>query len=152
MDANTLRNLFSENNAHKEEIYDKRADSFIGQVRQELIERYNREEWAKFTECTQLGISLYNTNRQFNNFKYGFGWVLVKETLEEDYEMPKFEEFFSDVDWKEGSYECCGFQEKEIIHLLKPFVKALQRKGFDVYFDEGNRCLIVAFDITENQK
>lgn len=152
MNANTLRNLFSEYNAHKEEIYDKRVDSFIGQVRQELAEIYEQGTWITFAECTQLGISLYNMNRSFKKFQYSFGWVLVRETLKEDYEKPTFEEFFSNVDWDKDHYECCGFQDKEIIHLLKPFVEALQRKGFDVYFDEGNECLIVAFNITENQK
>lgn len=152
VDANTFRNLFCENNAHREEIYDHQADRFLGQVHRELVERYDRGEWVAFTECTQLGISLYETNRQFDNFIYSFGWILVEETLAEKHGMPTFEEFFSKVDYEKESYECCGFQDEEINYFLKPFVEALQRKGFDVYFDEENRGLVVAFNIIDDQK
>lgn len=154
MDVNVLRDLFSEYNAHKEEILDKAADRFISKVRKDLEERYDSDRWAEFIGCTQLGISIEEIDKSFKDFKYHFGWILKGETLAQDYEMHIFNTFFFGCQM--GSIrkkcECSGYQGKEIETTLKPFVDALQRKGFEAYYDEGNQNLIVAFNIVDNKK
>lgn len=152
MDANVLQSLFCECDAHKEEIYDRAADRFLNEVHKALSEQYDNDEWAEFVGCTQLGISLQMVDKSFREFVYSFGWILKGETLEKDYEMQTFEEFLAEAKWNEGYYECCGYQDEDIATNLQLFVKALQRKKFEVYYDKDGRCLIVALNISYDQK
>lgn len=152
MDANVLQNFFCECDAHKGEIYDRAADRFLSEVYGELRNRYNNDEWAEFVGCTQLGISLQEVDPSFKEFMYSFNWILKGETLKKGYKMQTFEEFLAEAKWGEEYYECCGYQDKDIATNLQLFVKALQRKKFEVYYDKDGRCLIVALNISYDQK
>ncbi len=152
VDVDTLRNVFRENNAHREQLYDQRADQFISEVRQYLQSLYGKKNWISFSEATQLGITLRVENIMFDSFKFGIDWILCKQDLAKDYKMPKFKEFFAKADFKKKHYTCCIFEGRAIVTYLMPFIEALERKGFDVYFDKENSELVVAFNIVEDRK
>ena len=148
MTANDLRTLVKDYNSREEEIFDDVAENFVQQLRNELEKIMKEGKWASFVGCTTIGVSVTVINPLFLAFKLNVlgSWSLHHgKSYTKDYELVPFDRFIEEKNLKDVS-EISGFQDEDII-LLKPFVKALQRKGFECYVDEDNYQMVVAFDI-----
>lgn len=147
MKAKDLLELINTYNLRKEEIFDHCADLFISKVRNELEEIYNRGDWTRMVDVTQLGISLIRLSDNFQRLEFDIlsGYPMkFGQTMHDEFGFPTFQEFIESKGYEK--YELNGFQCEDIL-LIKPFYEALKRKGFECYVDTGNYQLVVALNI-----
>lgn len=150
MEAKDLLQLITTYNSHKEEIFNHCADMFVSKIRNELEAIYNRGDWARMVDVTQLGISLINLSDNFQKFEFHdiLSGYLMKfgQSMQDEFHFQTFQEFIEDENYKE--FELYNFQCEEILQI-QPFYEALKRKGFECYVDTGNYQLVVALNIKQ---
>lgn len=150
MEAKDLLQLITEYNSRKEEIFDRCADMFVSKVRNELEGIYNRGDWTRMVDVTQLGISVENLSDNFQKFEFHdilLGYLMkFGETIQDEFHLQTFQEFIENEDYKE--FDLYSFQNEEILQI-QPFYEALKRKGFECYVDTGNYQLVVALNIKQ---
>lgn len=147
MEAKDLSELINTYNSCKKELFDHCADLFISKVRNELEEIYNHGDWTRMVDITQLGISLTRLSENFQEFEFDIlsGYPMrFGETIHNEFGFRTFQKFIKSKEYED--FELNGFQGKDILQI-KPFYKALKRKGLECYVDMENRQLVVALNI-----
>ena len=148
MNANDFRTLIKNYQTTESDVFDKVTDNFLLEVKKELEDAFSRKH-TEFFGCSGFCISITLINPCFMAFKFGItSWTLYHgKTLSKDYDLYTFDEFIQKTNLNKDndsvrSLEIAGFQAEDII-LLKPFVDALKRKGFECFADPDNQELIV---------
>lgn len=151
MNANDFRTLVTNYTSNENEVFDKIADNFLIEAQKEFEKAIIDGTATDFFGASKICIAIHSINTFFLSFKLSVtGWNLHhNEDICEKCDIQTYDEFIAthDLSDVENDYhEFAGFQDVDII-LLKPFVKALQRKGFECYLADYDCSMLVAFDI-----
>lgn len=147
MNAENIRSIIKNYISTEDEVFTQIADDFLLKVKTELVSKI-----AEGTAITLFGsngfcISVSSINSNFSSFKFVLmSWALQHGKTLRDYDLITYDQYIEKTDLKARNPELAGFQNEDIL-LLKPFVKALQKKGFECYADPDNFELIVTCDI-----
>ncbi len=152
MNAENIRSIIKNYISTEDEVFTQIADDFLLKVKTELVSKI-----AEGTAITLFGsngfcISVSSINSNFSSFKFVLmSWTLQHGKTLHDYDLITYEQYIEKTNLKAlppatREPELAGFQNEDIL-LLKPFVKALQKKGFECYADPDNFELIVTCDI-----
>ena len=145
MEAKDLLELINTYNSRKEELFDHCAELFISKVRNELEEIYNRGEWIKMVDISQLVIPIEELSENFQKFEFNIllGFPMrFGQTFHDWSGFPTFEEFIESKEYQ--NLNLYGF-ESDL--QVKPFCEALKRKGFECYVDVDNCIIVVTLNI-----
>ncbi|MBQ7410819.1 MAG: hypothetical protein IJW20_05520 [Clostridia bacterium] len=145
MNADDLRGLVKSYSSKEDEFFDEATETFVQLSRNAIEKKYNEGKWGWMFGCNQLGLTIVDIDYDFKCREVKIGWILHNgKVLGKEYELPTYDQFILKADLT--NIEISGFQNEDVL-LLKPFVKALQRKGFEVFVDEDNFSLDVALDL-----
>ncbi|MBQ7410949.1 MAG: hypothetical protein IJW20_06180 [Clostridia bacterium] len=151
MNANDIKVLINNYKSTENVVFDQIADNFLLEVEKEINSAITQGFAIPLFGCNGFCVSISSINRYFSFFKFDVtSWTLHHGKKLNDYDLLSYDQYVEKTDLKSSTSvktpELAGFQDEDII-LLKPFVKALQRKGFECYADPENYALIVTCEI-----
>lgn len=152
MNANDIRAIINNYKATENEVFDQIADNFLLEVKKEINIAISQGVAIPLFGCNGFCISVSSINHCFSVFNLDvMEWTLHHGKTLSDYDLRTYDRYIETTDLNPSDTnirnpELAGFQDEDII-LLKPFVKALQRKGFECYADPDNYALIVTCEI-----
>lgn len=151
MNANDIKAIINNYKATEIEVFDQIADNFLLEVKKEINSAIAQGVAIPLFGCNGFCVSISSINHCFSFFKFDVtGWILHHGKTLSDYDLLTYDQYVEETNLKPSTEikdpELAGFQDEDIL-LLKPFVKALQRKGFECYADPDNYALIVTCEI-----
>ena len=145
MEAKDLLELINTYNSRKKELFDHCAELFISKVRNELEEIYNQGNWTRMLDITQLVISITELSKNFQEINYH---IHLESPTRFDRPFHEWSGFLTfDEFIKSKKYKNLNLYDFKSIKQIKPFCKALKRKGLEYYVDVYSCIIVVVLNI-----